>query len=180
MGSGEFTKNYEEFANKRYEKTYAFIEDVLQQTDRILDIGPLNPFSKIMTEKGYSVANTPEGVDLDLDYSMVEEPYDVVTAFEILEHLVSPFPLVKSIKAPKFIASVPLNLWFATAYWNEKDPYDRHYHEFEPRQLDMLLDKAGWKIIKSEKWVSKTNKIGIRPILRNFTPRYYIVYCERK
>ncbi len=43
----------------------------------------------------------------------------------------------------------------------------------------MLLNKAGWEIIKSDKWISPSNKIGIRPLFRKFTPRYYIVYCER-
>lgn len=180
MGSSEFTKTYEKVATKRYQKTYAFIKDYISTSDRILDIGPTNPFSKMLIGKGYNIHNTPTGLDLDIDFSMVKENYEVVTAFEILEHLVSPFPLIKAIKAPKFIASVPLNLWFSKAYWNEEDPYDRHFHEFEPRQFDMLLEKAGWNIMKSEKWVSKSNKIGIRPFLRNITPRYYIVYCERK
>ncbi|HLF63260.1 MAG TPA: hypothetical protein VI603_05895, partial [Saprospiraceae bacterium] len=56
----------------------------------------------------------------------------------------------------------------------------RHYHEFEPRQFDMLLNKAGWNIVASEKWTSYDNKIGLRPLLRRFTNRYYIVYCTRQ
>jgi hypothetical protein len=43
----------------------------------------------------------------------------------------------------------------------------------------MLLEKAGWKIIKKELWKNPSNKIGIRPILRNITNRYYAVYAER-
>lgn len=157
------------------------MEGIVKPTDKILDLGPVNPFSDLLIEKGYHVENTPENVDLDLDYSLVtRDDFDVVTAFEIFEHLVSPFPLLRAIKAQRLVVSVPLRLWFADAYWNEDDPRDRHYHEFEPRQLDMLLDKAGWKIIKREKWIVPSKKIGIRPFLRNFTPRYYFVYCERK
>ncbi|MCF8226926.1 MAG: class I SAM-dependent methyltransferase [Bacteroidales bacterium] len=176
-----FDKNYAKAHNRRFLKTYGFIEDVVEKDDMILDLGPVNPFSQFLVKKGFRVENTPLQMDLDLDYDIVKKnKYDVVTAFEIFEHLVSPFPLLHSISAKKLVASVPLRLWFAPAYWSDRDPHDRHYHEFEPRQFDMLLDKAGWKIIKSEKWKTPTKPIGIRPILRNFTPRHYIVYCERK
>jgi hypothetical protein len=37
--------------------------------------------------------------------------------------------------------------------------------------------KIGWKIIDRQNGL--TGKIGIRPILRRFTNRYYIVYAER-
>ena len=56
---------------------------------------------------------------------------------------------------------------------------DRHYHEFEDWQFDWLLEKAGWNIKKRQKWTSPISKIGIRPILRKFTPRYYAVYAEK-
>ena len=58
--------------------------------------------------------------------------------------------------------------------------WDRHYHEFEDWQFDWLLEKAGWEIKKRHKWTNPVKKIGLRPLLRLFTPRYYIVYAERK
>ncbi len=172
---------YSHVAQWRFDKTMDFVKKWTNGDEKVLDLGPTNPLSEMMNQHGFAVDNTPEGIDLDFDYSSVEDAqYEILTAFEILEHLVSPFPLLHKAKAKKLIASIPLKLWFAEAYWNEKDPYDRHYHEFEPKQFDMLLDKAGWKIMDSEKWISKSKKIGIRPMLRNITPRYYIVYCERK
>ena len=104
----------------------------------------------------------------------------VVTAFEIFEHLLSPFTVLKDIKSNKLVASVPLKLWFAPAYRSKTDKWDRHYHEFEDWQFNWLLEKAGWKIIAHKKWTNPVKKIGFRPILRWFTPRYYIVYAERK
>ena len=80
----------------------------------------------------------------------------------------------------KLIASVPLKLWFSNAYKNPNDKRDRHYHEFEDWQFDWLLEKSGWEIISRKKWTNPTKKIGLRPILRLFTPRYYIVYAKRK
>ena len=133
-----------------------------------------------MTANGYSVINT-KGEDLDNDQTALQKQnYDVFTGFEIFEHLLAPYNVLKELKADKLIASVPLKLWFAEAYWNEKDDWDKHYHEFEKKQFDFLLEKTGWKIVDAQLWTSPDpNKIGFRPLLRYFTPRYYIVYCER-
>ncbi|PIB34768.1 methyltransferase [Reichenbachiella sp. 5M10] len=175
-----FDPKYSKTHQVRFERTLRFLERNVQAPAKVLDLGPSNPFGQIMTQAGFEVTNTKLGVDLDLEYEIVkEEQYEVVTAFEIFEHMVAPFNLLREIKADKLVASIPLKLWFANAYWNEKDPWDRHYHEFEPRQFDMLLEKAGWKIVDAEKWTSPAYKIGVRPLLRRITPRYYIVSCVR-
>ena len=94
--------------------------------------------------------------------------------------MLAPFNILRQIKANRMIASVPLKLWFADAYWNETDDRDKHYHEFEIKQFNFLLEKTGWKIIDSESWRPyKKIGFGIRPFLRMITNRYYIVYCER-
>ena len=167
------------FPNKRFKHTITFLQKHVSTSERILDLGVVNPLSEIMMEKGYKVENT-RGEDLDIDISaIINSDADVVTAFEIFEHLLSPFTVLKSIKAKKLVASIPLRLWFSPAYRSKTDMRDRHFHEFEDWQFDWLLEKTGWKIIAREKWTNPTKKIGIRPILRWFTPRYYIIYAER-
>jgi hypothetical protein len=167
------------FPNKRFKHTITFLQNHVSTSERILDLGVVNPLSEIMMEKGYNVENT-RGEDLDIDISaIINSDADVVTAFEIFEHLLSPFTVLKSIKAKKLVVSIPLRLWFSTAYRSKTDMRDRHFHEFEDWQFDWLLEKTGWKIIAREKWTNPTKKIGIRPILRWFTPRYYIIYAER-
>jgi hypothetical protein len=167
------------FPNKRFKHTLEFLQKHISKSESILDLGVVNPFTKIMLEHGYKVENT-KGEDLDVDTStIVNSETQVVTAFEIFEHLLSPFTVLKSIKSDKLVASVPLKLWFSSAYRSKTDLLDRHYHEFEDWQFDWLLQKAGWKIIDKKKWTNPTKKIGLRPILRWFTPRYYIVYAER-
>ena len=167
------------FPHKRYKLTLDFLKNHISTSETILDLGVENPFTQVMKENGFSVENT-KGEDLDLDTSTLEQSNAaVVTAFEIFEHLLSPFTVLKSIKSEKLVASVPLRLWFASAYRSKIDKWDRHYHEFEDWQFDWLLEKAGWKIIARKQWTNPVNKIGIRPILRRFTPRYYIVYAER-
>ena len=167
------------YPEKRYQKTLEFLKKVHPQKTQILDLGVKNPFSEIMMQEGYEVENT-KGEDLDLDFSSVQQSdADVVTAFEIFEHLIAPFNILREIKANKLVASIPLQLWFSSAYQG-KEKWDRHYHEFEDWQFDWLLEKAGWEIKARDKWTNPIKKIGIRPILRKFTPRYYIVYAERK
>jgi hypothetical protein len=167
------------FPKKRYKLTLKFLRQHIAPTETILDLGVENPFSELLKTEGFKVKNT-SGEDLDLDISALEtDKSDVVTAFEIFEHLLSPFTVLQNIQSKKLVASIPLKLWFASAYRSKTDPRDRHFHEFESWQFDWLLEKAGWKIIASEQWTNPTNKIGFRPLLRWFTPRYYIVYAER-
>ncbi|WP_055442915.1 methyltransferase [Lacinutrix himadriensis] len=167
------------FPHKRYKLTYQFLEKHISKSEAILDLGVENPFTKILKDNGFSVKNT-KGEDLDTNTTTIQNSEaTVVTAFEIFEHLLSPFTVLQAIKADKLVISVPLRLWFSPAYRSKTDTWDRHYHEFEDWQLDWLLEKTGWKIIDRQKWTNPTKKIGIRPILRWFTPRYYIIYAER-
>lgn len=167
------------FPKKRYKHTLQFLQEVVSTDDSILDLGVSNPFSEIMKKEGFNVTNT-QGEDLDLETEAVKtNKYDVVTAFEIFEHLVAPFNVLQDIQAKKLVASVPLKLWFASAYKSKTDTRDRHFHEFEDWQFDWLLEKAGWTIKKRVKFTNPVKKVGLRPMLRRFTPRYYLIYAER-
>ena len=170
---------YNELPIKRYNHTIDFLKKVLPAPATILDLGIRNPFSEIMEKHGYTVYNT-EGEDLDELPEIVKKyNVDAVTAFEIFEHLLSPLQVLKAMETTKLIATIPMNLWFAKAYRSKTDMWDRHYHEFEDWQFNWLLEKSGWTIKETEKWTSPIKKIGFRPILRKFTPRYYAVYAEK-
>ncbi len=178
------TENYDLENNKslqkRYQLTLHFLLKSVQPPKKILDLGTPNPLSEIIKEKGFDVINT-KGENLDEHPEVVAQyQVDVVTAFQIFEHLLNPLSVLKKLNSNKLIASVPLSLWFAKAYRSKTDEWDRHYQEFEDWQFDWLLDKAGWKIVRREKWTSPVNRLGIRPLLRLFTPRYYIVEAIRK
>jgi hypothetical protein len=165
----------------RYQRTVDFVKKHVNPEKRILDIGTPNRISEMLKSEGFNVINT-DGRDLDVDFAAYAQmDVDVITAFEIFEHLLAPFNLLRALKAKEMVVSVPLNLWFASAYWHPTDVWDRHYHDFEPKQFDMLLDRTGWDIVSSEKWTSpEYRKIGFRPILRLFTKRHYILHCRRK
>jgi hypothetical protein len=167
-------------ADLRYRKTLQFLKEHVRKDEKILDLGVVNPFSEIMKQEGYDVRNT-NGEDLDVDLDVVTSAgVDCYTSFEVFEHLVAPFNLLRAIKKGKLVSSVPLKVWFAKAHWNKNDVWDRHYHEFEPRQYDMLLERSGWTIKASEQWASPDKlRPGIRPLLRYIFPSYYFVYAEK-
>ena len=167
------------YPNKRFRHTLEFLQKHLSTSETILDLGVANPFSAMMAEAGFSVANTT-GEDLDENQSALKKPgYDAVTAFEIFEHLLNPYTILNEIKSDKLFISIPMRLWFSPAYRSKTDPWDRHYHEFEDWQLDWLLEKTRWKIVDRQKWTNPAKSFGLRPLLRRFTNRYYIVYAER-
>jgi hypothetical protein len=164
---------------RRYKKTLAFLSQTLAPSSTILDLGTPNDLSALLSENGFKVVNTG-GEDLDDTTEFVSKTKtDCTTAFEIFEHLLNPLGVLRAIPSEKLIASIPLSLWFAKAYRNKHNRWDQHFHEFEDWQFDWLLEKAGWKIVRREKWTSPVLTPGIRPILRLFTPRYYIVEAHR-
>ena len=73
----------------------AFLKKHINPGDKILDLGVSNPFSSLMIDEGFDVVNT-QGEDLDVDFSSVSQSdADVVTAFEIFEHMVAPFNILR-------------------------------------------------------------------------------------
>ena len=167
------------FPSKRYRITIDFVKKHISENENILDLGVMNPFSKILVDNGYKVKNTG-GEDLDIDRSTItRSSASVVTAFQIFEHLTNPFQVLKEIKSDKLVCSIPLRLWFSSAYRNRNDERDNHFHEFEDWQFRLLLKKTGWNIIDEKKFTNPVKKIGFRPLLRLFTNRYLIVYAEK-
>ena len=167
------------YPSKRFNITLDFLKKHVKTSETIFDLGVPNPFSKIMEANDYKVINTT-GEDIDENQTALQsEKYEVFTAFEIFEHLLNPYTILKNVKADKILISIPLRLWFSPAYRSKTDMWDRHYHEFEEWQLDWLLEKTGFKIIDRVKFTHPVKKIGFRPLLRFFTPRYYLVYAER-
>lgn len=167
------------YPSKRFNLTLQFLKKHVSTTETILDLGVPNPFSKIMADNGYTVINT-KGEDVDNDQTTLQsENYSVFTAFEIFEHLLNPYTVLQNVKADKVLISIPLRLWFSPAYRSKTDMWDRHYHEFEDWQLDWLLEKAGYKIVDRLKFTHPVKKLGLRPLLRWITPRYYLVYAEK-
>ena len=162
----------------RYSRTLAFLLETAVPPGRVLDLGAPNPLADRVAGHGFVVHHTDKDLDLHPD-SVKGHEVDFVTAFEILEHLVAPYNVLRALPADRLFATVPLRLWFASAYRNPTDEWDRHYHEFEDWQFDWLLQKAGWTVVRRQKWTSPTGQLGFRPLLRRFANRYYAVEAVR-
>src|SRR5690606_34211995 len=175
-----FVGMYKVIPKKRYQHTLDLVDKFFSKEEKILDLGVENPLSNLIREKGFQVKNTG-GEDLDDEFEQLKNiEAHAVTAFEILEHLLNPYSVLKNLPGKKLLVTVPLKLWFAEPYRNMNDIRDWHYHEFTDWQLDRLLEKSGWEIKFRKKWTNPSGKIGVRPLLRRITPRYYAVYAERK
>jgi hypothetical protein len=168
------------WGKRRFRLTINFLMRFVSTNESILDLGTINGLGEYMKSLGFKVLNT-EGEDLDFEQGFLKKyPVDVVTSFEVFEHLLNPFDVLRNLPCNKLVASIPLRLWFASAFWNKTNPLGKHYHEFEIKQFNYLLDKAGWLIIASETHTSPSFKLGLRTILRWITPRYYFIYAVRK
>lgn len=166
------------YPDKRFSLTLAFVKKHLPPNASILDLGVKNPLGE-MLKNDFAVFNT-NGEDLDENQNALTQKTDAVTAFEILEHLLNPYTVLTSIQSENLFVSVPLRLWFSSAYRSKTDIWDRHFHEFETWQLDWLLEKSGWQIQDKLTFTHPVKRLGFRPLLRLFTPRYYLVYATRK
>lgn len=164
----------------RFERTLAFVRQSMAPPARVLDVGPDNALAADFRAAGYEVLNTGR-VDLDDEPEAAAVEADALFAFEVFEHLVNPLGVLRASPARRLFASVPRRLWFAEAYRNEDDPWDRHFHEFEDWQFDWLLDKAGFEIVRRERWTPARSglPLGVRPLLRTVTPRWYVVEARR-
>lgn len=180
----QFDSNYINTHQKRHDITIDLIQKYLdpKEMKTILDLGAKNPISETLTQLKYNVQHFSNEVNLNDNFKEANHgiDYDVLTSFEVFEHLFNPYEILRDTKAKQLFCSVPLKYWFREAYWNENDDFDKHFHEFESKQFDFMLKKAGWEIKESFK-VKSYQRIpkGIRPFLQNFWPRYYFVYAER-
>jgi hypothetical protein len=168
----------------RYHVNDQWVGSFISRKQKILDLGysnERNAYADIMRSQGYSVENT--NFDLDIDtHRLGDIEYDCVTAFEVFEHLVNPYGVLKELDAgKKLVCSVPLRFCLAKPYWNKNDKLRRHYHEFLQREFEMLLEKAGYEIECMQQECIVKN-FGIRQILTWIfnVKRYLFVVAKKK
>src|SRR5690625_6848171 len=107
-GNKKQSNVYKTLPEKRYKNTLRLVRKYLDKSDSILDLGVANPLSELMQKEGVQVTNT-QGEDLDEKFSeLAAYNTDAITAFEFLEHLLSPYSLLKNLLADKLLVNVLL------------------------------------------------------------------------
>ena len=141
----------------RYEHTTRFVGKL---SGDVLDCGEPN-LLKEMLEKanGIRITNTTG----DLDVTPPAGSYDAVLAFEVIEHLMNPLSFltnVRNVLKPNgsLFLSTPINkpkfLWRSD-----------HFHEFDEYRLKVLIDRAGFRVVRKE--IRRFYRLnGIRPLIR--------------
>jgi len=84
---------------------------------------------------------------MDLDNESLppmEQTYDAATAFEIIEHLAYPKPMLASIPAQRLFASVPNEA--VIPYSPESAPF--HQRHYTSEQFGELLKECGWHVVE--------------------------------
>ena len=157
-----------DYANKpatkiRWEKTLEFMGSG-KNIKRALDIGDRTGLTEMMEDKyGVKFDNT-QG---DLDKIELKGNYDLVTSFEVLEHLFNPLFNLVQIKNilntnGRLILSTPLAK--PRMLWSEE-----HFHEMSKNSIQALFEAAGLKVLRENHFrvypVTFYFK-GIRPLLR--------------
>lgn len=78
--------------------------------------------------------------DLDHQFLLQADQCDYAVAFELIEHLVDPKPLLKSIPAKRLLASVPNES--VVPYSPEAAPF--HHRHYTLQEFALLLESCGW------------------------------------
>ena len=159
----------------RWKKSLEFIGDNFSFKSA-LDIGDRSGLTEMMESK-YQIKfdNTKE----DLDSVTLSGDYDLVTSFEVLEHLFNPLFHLSQIKevlsdSGKLILSTPLSK--PRFLWSKE-----HFHEMSITSIEALFHEAELKIVRKEFF--RVHPIffyvkGIRPLLRLFFDKIQIYELE--
>jgi len=135
---------------------------------KIADCGEDNPLKNIICSRlGLKI----ETINWDFNHRCaLDEKYDVILCFEVLEHLFNPLLFLESLKELLNENGV---IYLSTPYHRPqllKTPH--HYHEIPSDRIMWLFEAAGLraeemvKINSAGKWYNHLT--GIRPVMRYF------------
>ncbi len=140
----------------------------------VLDIGERNLLTeKIEKEFDIKVDNTSG----DLDYEIItpKKKYDIIVCSHVIEHLMNPLLFLENAK--KLLAD---NGRMIIAYPIRFIKYEKHFHEIPERDMRIMLDKAGFEVVRWETY--KTDHpfpLGIRPILRILFDKNFVLVVKK-
>jgi len=159
------------FTKIRWEKTLKFLHSFSNGYTG-LDIGDrTNLTGKLEDYFGFAFENT----DVDLDEHLLKGAFDIITSFEVVEHLFNPLFHLKQVHqslkpSGRLYLSIPL---FKPRILQSP----QHFHEMSQHSIYALLQRAGFEIVRENRfrfrpfWYYFT---GFRPLLRWFYEKIVI------
>lgn len=177
----EYSKTRRWHMNKK--KTVGFMDSGGGLSGRVLDVGPRSPITSVLEDHyRISVVNTGK-VDLNWGMCLGDSvlPFDYALCFHVIEHLVNPLVCLVNIQESLKKSGT---LYLATPRCRLSDhlgPWpDRHFQEFNWRQLKILLDLAGFEVVRVEQIRVVYPYVGIRPLCRMFSRVNFLIEAMRK
>ena len=160
----------------RWKETENFIDKALK-LKKGLDIGERSDFTERL-ENIYNIQFDSTHVDLDVE--PLDGKYDIITSFEVLEHLFNPLFNLLEIKK---VMSNNAVLYISTPLYKPriiKSP--NHFHEMSEDELMNLIKRANLKI-KKKKIIKVRPSLhylsGVRPLLRAMYERVILLKLSK-
>lgn len=156
----------------RWERTLHFVGSIRATSG--LDIGDRTPLTKKLEAKFSCKFESTKG---DLDEVVLKGKYQVITCFEVVEHLFNPLHLLlqcKNVLSEEGILYLSMPTYKPAFLWSQD-----HFHEMTEGSFSSLLERSGFEIKRKE--VFKVHPwsfyfTGFRPLLRGLFDRRII--CE--
>ena len=125
-----------------------------------------------------------DNTHFDLNQRIVLWGYEneVVTCFEVIQHVMNPLSLLEGIhlnmkEGGKLYLSTPKQ-WLIPWYHGQEN-----FVEYKPKNMRKMLEHAGFKVVRIEThnpWPFRFIFYGIRPIFRYIFNRYVIFECVKQ
>ena len=173
----DYINQQSELPSFRYrdEKNISFLSEI-DMNGSILDIGERNRFTERIEEAfGIKLDNTDGDLD-ELYWTITDDneftkSYDTIIFSHVIEHLFNPLLALKKVRwymkpDTLLIICTPIKPHFIP--WGKG-----HFHEFDDYRFKKLIERAGLKIVRWEKysnyrWNTWRSYRGIRPFIRMF------------
>lgn len=169
----------------RWRKTIEFIEagEVLHLGARCLDVGDRSVLTGWL-ERTFSAPFENTDKDLDVAGWLTESqpPYtlDVITCFEVIEHLFNPLNCLMGIWC---LLNAGGRIYLSTPRYKPHFLWGNHFHEMSDKSLFALIERAGLRVVRKQKifimpWRSLLT--GFRPWLRLIFDRVWLLELESR
>lgn len=161
----------------RWKNTVKFLNSSVGNFKNGLDIGDRSPMTNIL-EDIYKIDFENTTVDLDLE--PLSGKYDIVTSFEVIEHLFNPlFSLNEIYKVlnDNGVLYLSTPLYKPGFLWSPN-----HFHEMKRESIENLFKKSKFEIIRVSTFKIHPTPFyfkGLRPLLRLFFEKVQIFELKK-